>query len=101
MRLLSSGPDDPRSQQAQDILREAEQLVKDRPDIPVLCEILYEGAKAAEALGKLTELRQLLLDCQQAALRSQHYMVWAIAENKLFWTYEEFAIARWEQVKTD
>jgi hypothetical protein len=101
LRSLSTGVTDPRWQKAQDLLREAELLVKNRPELPILAEILYEKAKAAEAAGKLTELQELLKDCEGAALKSQHYMVRAIALNKLFWGFETFSIARWTQVKTD
>lgn len=101
LRSLSTGPTDPRWQQAQDLLQEAELLVKNRPELPILAEILYEKAKAAEAAGKLSELRELLQDCVRAALKSQHYMVRAVAQNKLFWVFETFSLARWAQVKTD
>ena len=101
LRSLSTGPDDPKIQKAREILQEAEQLVKDRPELPILAEILYEKAKAAEMAGKLTELPGMLDDCRRAANQSQHYMVRAIVDSKIFWTLESFSSARWEQVSSN
>jgi len=101
LRSLASGPEDPKRQYARDLLQEAEQLVRDKPHLPVLSEILYEKAKAAEEAGNLSEVHKLLLEVQQAALQSRHRMVWAIAENWLFWTFKSFSIAEWEKVRSD
>jgi hypothetical protein len=99
LRYLSTGPTDPRSQQSNDILREAEALVKHRPDIPIFCEILYEKAKAAEQTNRLSESLRLLSECQTAAKQSQHFMVWAIADSRRFWKHEGFLLSRWSIVQ--
>ena len=101
LRALAAGPDDPKHHVAQDILKEAEQLVKDRPHVPILSEILYEKARTAESAGRLSEARDLLLACREAAIRSQHYMVLAIAENRLFWKYDPFTLTRWKEVEAE
>jgi ElaB/YqjD/DUF883 family membrane-anchored ribosome-binding protein len=102
LRSLADGGDDPKRQRAQDILQEAEQLVKDHPYAPILSEILYEKARAAESASKLSEAHELLLACLKAANQSQHYMVSAIAENRLFWKYNKiFSLTRWAEVEAD
>jgi hypothetical protein len=101
LRVLASGPDDPRLRKAHDILNEARLLTQDYPHAPILAEILYEKAKTAEAEGNETSARNELLAAQQAALNSRHYMLWAIAQSRHFWKYETFTLDRWEEIKTE
>lgn len=101
LRTLATDPQDPRRQRARDLLNEAEALVASQIHAPILSEILYEQAKNADADGDVVAARSYVLRCQEAALNSNHYMMWAIARNRLFWKYETFSLMKWREVVAD
>ena len=98
LRRLATGPGDPRSQRARDLIAEALQLVENNPRAPVLSEIPYERAKQSEADGNIPESRNFLEACKKAAMASHHFMMYAIAKNRLFWKFEQFSLAGWKEI---
>lgn len=101
LRSLASGPDDLRWKKAQNLLQQAEGLIQSYPTAPVLSEIFYEKAKTAEKENSLNESNIYLEKCKEAAIKSRHYMMLAIAENRLFWNREPFSIRRWGEIESD
>lgn len=101
LRTLATGSNDPRWMQARLFVHEGEQLALSAPESPVLSEILYEKARAAEADHSLSEAEQYLLECEKAAIRSQHFMMLAIAKSRHFWRYETFSWNRWKEIEAE
>jgi hypothetical protein len=99
LRKLSAAPGDREWLSAKSLLREAEGLAKDYQHAPVLAEVLYEKAKIAEAEGRLADADKLVREALGSARKSQHYMLVAIAENRIFWNSEPFSLARWQAIK--
>jgi hypothetical protein len=100
--LLTRDGDD--LQRARDMLEDAERLSRQNPQSSILSEVLYMKAKAAELADDRTEALHALEECQKAALRSGHGMMWAIAENRRFWNYDtashagNFSIEKWDEI---
>lgn len=101
LRCLATNVDDQRYGRAWDLLQEAEALARRFPQAPVLSEVLYEKAKMAEIENKYSQARQYLLDCQEAARQSYHFLMNLIAEARHFWRYETFRLGRWEEIEAE
>ncbi len=82
------------------LIAEAELGLKGHFPTPILAELLYEKSKAAESEGDVAGARRYLDECRDAALKSEHHLVFAIAENRHFWRYESFDEKRWQDLKT-
>lgn len=99
LRYLATGQDDPQWRKASNLLQKAESWARDYPYATALTEILYEKAKLAEAENRVTDANRLLEKCIESARTSRHYMLAAIAENRLFWNSEPFSIERWHEIE--
>ena len=100
LRKRVSSKTDTEYQQARELLNEAEQLARSDPPTPILAEVLYEKAKFAEDDNQFADARDYLEECIKTAEASQQYMTRAIARSRHFWKYEQFALARWNEIET-
>jgi len=86
-------------------LQDAEQLARNYPYAPVLAEVLYEKAKITEKATAtdppLGDADELLEDCVDAARTSRHYMLVAIAQNRLFWRKDVNPFERWREIERE
>lgn len=99
LRTLATSANDTQMQKALRLLREARTLAEKHPQSFVLPEILYELAGVEEA-SSLPNAPKSLTDCIDAARRSYHLMLLAIAESRKFWQYDkQFSLARWESLE--
>lgn len=101
LNTLATDITDERWVKARQVLAEAEHIAHGQEQAPILAEILYEKARMAEREGKLSVAADYLVDCQQAARKSRHFMMATIAANRLFWKTEPFTLGRWKQLEHD
>ncbi len=101
LHSLATEQDDPQWQKANELLQDAEDIARSYPHAPVLSEILYEKAKAAEREKHTKDVIANLKESIEEAKKSRHYMMLAIAENRLFWNSETFSMKRWNEIELD
>jgi hypothetical protein len=95
LRTLSTSVSDEKWIKAKEVLSQAENNLQGYEQTPVYSEILYEKARIAEHEGEKQQEADFLINCQNAALKSNHFMMAAIAGSRLFWNTENFSMNRW------
>jgi tetratricopeptide (TPR) repeat protein len=85
---------------SKEMLSQAQDLLKGRPDLPLFAEVLYE--KARIAISETRADAADMLDAARSAARTSGYlMLLAICNARYFWQFEVFDLVKWKDIEAD